>query len=130
MAGIELLITRTHVGAEARNICSRGLEVIERLKIRIVGEVVVEAEILARVNVVIEAESELVLCIGAGRYGLIVDAVGPICSGDEAEHIDRDRILAGGGDRRISVAVSGKDSDSRLHLPKARRRLEWRLRRR
>ena len=46
VAGIELLVAGPDICSEARNIGSRGLEVVERLKVRIVREVVVETEIL------------------------------------------------------------------------------------
>src|ERR1035437_974551 len=109
VAGIELMIARADVGAETRNIRPRCLEVIERLKIRIVGKVVVEAEILPGVDVVIEAEGELILSISADGYGLVIDAVGPIGCWNEAQHIERDRVHAWGWDGRVAVDIGGKD---------------------
>src|SRR5579862_7899981 len=110
VARIELLVARPHVGAETGNIGSRRLKVIERLKVRIVSEVVVKAEILARVYVVIEAQSDLVLRIGTGRHRLIINAVRPVRSRDEAQHIDGNRILAGGRNRRVSAGVGGENT--------------------
>ena len=71
VAGIVLLIAGADVGAKARDIRARSLEIVEGLKIRVVGEVVVEAEVLPGVDVMIEADGELVLGVSADRYGLI-----------------------------------------------------------
>src|SRR5580692_5348506 len=97
MAGIVLLISRAYIRTESRDIRSRSLEIVERLKIRVVGEVVVKAEILPGIDVMVEADCELILRVSADGYGLI-DAVGTICGRDEAEHVDRDRILTVGWD--------------------------------
>src|SRR5579863_5094122 len=97
VAGVELLIARTDIGPESRNVRAGGLEIVEGSKIRIVREVIVEAEILPRVNVVVQPDRELVLSIGARRYSLI-KAASTIRPGNEAEHIDGDRVLTIGRD--------------------------------
>src|SRR5580658_6828470 len=98
MAGVELLIPGPYVGTKSRDIRSGSLEVIEGLKIRVISEVVVEAEILSLVDVMVEAERKLILSVGADGYSLISNAVRSIRSWHEAQQIDRDRIHAGSWD--------------------------------
>src|ERR1700693_3864901 len=91
MAGVELLIPRPHIGAKSRNVRSGSLKIIKRSKIRVISKVVVEAESLPGVDVMVEPEGELILRVSTGRHGLIGDAVSPIRSRNESEHIDCDR---------------------------------------
>src|SRR5450631_2473138 len=68
---VPLLETLLYKRAIARNIRSRGLKVIERGMRGSVGEVVVDAQILTIIDLVIHAESELVLIVRLGRDSLI-----------------------------------------------------------
>src|SRR5579871_5204561 len=98
VARIVLLASGSNLGTETRNVGARCLEVVEGLKLVIVGVVIVEAEILTRVNVVVEADSELILPLGLHRYRLIRYAVRPIGPRNEPQQVHRNWILAGGGD--------------------------------
>src|ERR1035437_7629057 len=85
MAGVELLVARAHVRTESRDVRSRGLKVVEGLKVLVVGVVVVEAEVLVVVDVVVQTQRELVLIVGARGNGLICDAVGAVRSRHETQ---------------------------------------------
>src|ERR1039458_3912415 len=94
MAGVELLVARAHIGAEAGDIGARILEIVEGLQQLVVGVIVVEAEILVVIDVVIESEGELILIVGAGGDGLVSNAVRPVRRRYQAEHINRNGIHA------------------------------------
>src|ERR1700733_11900089 len=98
MAGIELLIAGADIGSESRNIRAGCLEIVEGLKIRVIGEVIIKAETLPLINMMVEAEGELILGIGADWHSLIGHSIRTIGRRHEAQHIDCDRILTISGD--------------------------------
>src|ERR1700691_4351324 len=116
MAGIVLLIAGAHVGAKSGNVGAGSLEIVEGLKIRVIGEVVVEAKILLLVDAMVEADGELILSVSTDGDGLISDAVGSIGGGNEAKHVDGDGVLTitrdyvrrkdGGPGQRVLSAVA------------------------
>ena len=93
VARIVLLVTRTDVRSESRNVCAGSLEVVKGLKIRVVREVVIEAEILPAIDVVIDADGELILGVGA-RWRRLVSSIGTVRARHEAKQIDGHRIHA------------------------------------
>src|ERR1700722_4772629 len=108
MAGIELLIARPYICAKSGNICTRRLEIIKGLKIGIVSEVIVKAEILPRVDVMVEAQGELILRISANGHSLI-GAVGAVRAGNETKQIDGDRIHTLSRDVGVAIGIGRED---------------------
>src|SRR5580658_7159202 len=88
MARVVLLVAGIDIGAKTRNVRTGSLEVIEGLKIRVVGKVVVETKILPVVDVMVEAECNLILTVRAD-WDPLVAAIGTVCSGHEAKQIHR-----------------------------------------
>src|SRR5215469_3613452 len=101
MTQVVLLVTFCDRIAEPWQICARCLEIIERAEIARVGHVVVSGKVLLRVDVVIEAELALIAALVLGQYGYerAIHDLRNVRGYVVIHQIDRDRILAGCGNR-------------------------------
>ncbi len=93
MAQVPLLVTGVIEVAKTRNVGARLLKVVIRLKLGNVREVIIGGEILVVINLVVEADGELVLVVAShgDRLILIRPDVG---FGNKAEQVDRHWVLA------------------------------------
>src|SRR5271166_2411518 len=109
VAGIVLLVSRSNLCAEAWHVRAGSLEIVKRLKLVVVGEIVIEAEILMIVDVMVESKSELIRIVETGGNRLVGDAIWTVGCWHETQHVDCDWIHTLRGDDRIAARVRRKD---------------------